>query len=179
MEFINKVFHKLIYISRMCYVCLYYICICHINIIYIICSGVLFVYSECFVVNPIDRVKCPPFPLRRIWLVRVNGRRQRPLVARSDLAGFQKRLAEAPVLLSPNGFAHAWSTQAVLNRRALAAVRNQIRRQRPVTDYFHVLLLFLSYSLFYISRTRVIKLDIVCCRIFIYQSKIIESGHYV
>lgn len=70
---------------------------------YIQCSGILFVYTECLVVNPIDRVKRPPFPLRRIWLVRVNGRRQRPLVARSDLAGFQKRLAEAPVLLSPNG----------------------------------------------------------------------------
>lgn len=27
--------------------------------------------------------------------------------ARGDLAGFQKRLAEAPVLLSPDGFAHA------------------------------------------------------------------------
>lgn len=27
--------------------------------------------------------------------------------AQGDLAGFQKRLAEAPVLLSPDGFAHA------------------------------------------------------------------------
>jgi len=75
-------------------------------VVFVYKCNCIIIYTECWV--NVRRV----YRRVRILLhcqVRLNRRYRRPLaVARGDLAGFQTK---APVLLSPDGFVHAWSTR--------------------------------------------------------------------